>query len=154
MTVPRNVGLWIDHRKAVVVTIADGTETTAVVRSDAEDPPKRTGGARAASPYESRTAVADDSRERRMKGRLGLYYSRVLAQVGDAASVVIFGPGEAKGELAKQIAKDRPGSTMVQDVQTVGRLTMPQIAARVRAHFSEQAAAPTKPARRTRRTHA
>ena len=34
-------------------------------------------------------------------GHINDYYDRVIAVIRDAASILIFGPGEAKGELKK-----------------------------------------------------
>jgi hypothetical protein len=38
-------------------------------------------------------------------GHLNIYYDAVTACIRDAESILIFGPGEAKGELQKRIEK-------------------------------------------------
>ena len=40
-------------------------------------------------------------------GLLANYYNEVIACIGDAETILIFGPGEAKDELQKRIEKDR-----------------------------------------------
>jgi hypothetical protein len=58
----------------------------------------------------------------------------VISFIHDAESILIFGPGEAKGELKKRIeSKGLPGRIV--GFETVDEMTDPQIAAKVRKHF-------------------
>jgi len=54
----------------------------------------------------------------------------------DAESILIFGPGEAKGELRKRLEKDNLGGRIVA-IETVDKMTDRQIAAKVRQYFRE-----------------
>jgi hypothetical protein len=87
-------------------------------------------------PYESRQVPADDIQQRARTGHLGIYYDAVLACLGDAESILIFGPGEAKGELKKRLKKHNLGGRIAA-VETVDKMTDRQIAAKVRMHFAE-----------------
>ena len=51
-----------------------------------------------------------------------------------AASLFVFGPGEAKGELVKRLAHEKPTTRSV-NVEAADKLTDRQIAAKVREHF-------------------
>ncbi len=131
------VGLWIDHRKAVVVAVAEGgAETTLIIMSKVERQPGRFRGKRSASRYESQKVSADDSRQRRFTGQLDLYYDAVIASIRDADSILLFGPGEAKGELQERIEKSELRGRIVA-VETVDKMTDRQIAAKARQHFRE-----------------
>ena len=55
----------------------------------------------------------------------------------DAEAILLFGPGEAKGELKKRIERDKLGGRIV-GVETVDKMTDRQIAAKVRQHFLER----------------
>jgi len=59
--------------------------------------------------YESLLVKADDSHQREYTHHLNQYYAKVIAAVGHAEALLIFGPGEAKGELKKRLRT--PGST-------------------------------------------
>ena len=61
------------------------------------------------SGYESQRVPADNSRQRALTGHLNIYYDAVIACIGDAESILIFGPGKAKGELKKRLDKNRLG---------------------------------------------
>jgi len=67
------VGLWIDHRKALIVAVADKGEEIRLIISKVEKQLGRSGGIRHTTPYESQLVPADDSRERRSTGFLNIY---------------------------------------------------------------------------------
>jgi len=128
------VGLWIDHRKSVIVVVSDKGEETTVIESHVEKHAGRVAGARAKPSYEAQKAQADDSRQREFTGHLNVYYDEVVAAIRDADSILIFGPGEAKGELKNRLEKANLDGRIVA-METVDRLTDPQIAAKVRDYF-------------------
>ena len=91
-----DVGVWIDHKKAVIATIAGKTEALRQLTSDMEKHVRYSG-----APQED---SAEDQRDRRYTGHLDKYYDEVVACLRDAESILILGPGEAKGELKKRLA--------------------------------------------------
>ena len=127
-------GLWIDHRKAVIVVLSAEGEVTTEISSNVEQQPGRSEGSRSTTPHEPLQVKADDSRERAFKGHLSQYYERVLAVIREVDSVLIFGPGEAKGELKKALVHAKFGGTLLA-LETTDHMTDPQIAAKVREYF-------------------
>ena len=130
------VGLWIDHRKAVVVAITDNGEETGLIISRVEKQLRRSGDSPLKGPHESQQVPADDSRQRTFTAHLNTYYDAVIASIRDAESILIFGPGEAKGELNKRLKKNNLDGRIV-GIETVDKMTECQVAARVRKHFAE-----------------
>jgi len=124
----RNVGLWIDHREAFLVFVGVDGEETSRVESGMEPHVRFSGGNRPAD------GAADDQRDRQFTVHLNRYYDEVIAQVRDAEAILVFGPGEAKGELKSRLASQGLGGHIV-GVETVDKMTAPQIAAKVREHF-------------------
>ena len=133
----RNVGLWIDHRQAVVVFSADGDEEVKRIKSNMERHTRPSGGSRSRTPYGPQDVLAEDNRERRFAARLGKYYDQVISSVRDAQSILIFGPGEAKIELKKRMARRGMGTRIIA-TETADKMTGPQIAERVRRFFLKQ----------------
>ena len=84
-------------------------------------------GSRHEGPYEPQQVPADDSRQRAYTARLNR----------DAESILIFGPGEAKGELKKRLERLNLGEHIA-GVETVDKMTDGQIAAKVRQRFGEK----------------
>jgi stalled ribosome rescue protein Dom34 len=122
------VGLWIDHRETVVVFIGDEGEETRRIESGMEKHVRFSGGSR------SEEGKADDQRDRQFTGHLNRYYDEVVSYIRDAEAILIFGPGEAKGELEKRLA-NKGLSGHVVGIETVDKMTERQIAAKVRQYF-------------------
>jgi hypothetical protein len=127
-------GLWIDHRKAVIVIISAEGERTMEISSKVEKQPGRIDGVRSTAPYEAQLVKADGSREREFTGQLSEYYEEVMAAIREADSLLIFGPGEAKGELKKHLEHAKFGGNIIAP-ETVDKMTDPEIAAKVRDYF-------------------
>lgn len=128
------VGVWIDHRRAVIVTVSHRGEETKEIASSVEKQPGRIAGAQSTGSFESQRVPADDSRQRRFSAQLDVYYDEVCAAVREAEGVLIFGPGEAKGEFTKRLERAAP-DLRVEAVEVADRMTDRQIAARVREFF-------------------
>ena len=130
------MGLWIDHRKALIVAVKDKGEEIRLIILKVEKQPGRSGGNRSTTPYESQLVLADDSRQKTLTGHFNIYYDAVIGSIRDAVSILIFGPGEAKGELKKRFERHKPGGRIV-GVETMDKMTDNQIAAKVRQYFQE-----------------
>ena len=124
----RQVGLWIDHRETVVVVIGDKGEETRRIESGMEKHVRFSDGSG------SEDGSAEDQRDRQFTGNLNRYYDEVISHLRDAESILIFGPGEAKGELEKRLASKGLSGRIV-GVETVDKMTDRQIAAKVRQRF-------------------
>jgi len=129
-----NAGVWIDHRQSVVVTLTANGEHIAHIASHVEKHPERAGDSPLKGSYEARQVPADDRRQRGQTRQLNVYYDGVIAALRDCESVLLFGPGEAKGELQKRLLK-RTRGPRVAAVETEDKMTDPQIIAKVRRHF-------------------
>jgi hypothetical protein len=129
-------GLWIDHRKAVVVTVTDKGDETTLVISAVERQRRRSGDSPLKGRYERQQVVADDSQQKSFTAHLNSYYDAVIASIGGAEAILIFGPGEAKGELKKRLQRKNLGGRIAV-LETVDKMTDRQIAAKVRQHFAE-----------------
>jgi hypothetical protein len=130
------VGLWIDHRKAIVVTVSGKGEEIALVISAVEKQPRRSASSRHTGAFESQKVQADDSRQRSTTGHLNIYYDAIIASIRDAESILIFGPGEARDELKKRLKKNGLAQRIV-GVESADKMTNQQISAKVRARFAE-----------------
>jgi hypothetical protein len=127
-------GLWIDHRKAVIVTLTDKGIETRLVISKVEKQLRRAGDSPLKGRSEPEKEPMSDSRQRAYTAHLNRYYDAVVASLGDAQDILLFGPGEAKLELRKRLAKAGLGGR-VTGVETADKMTDVQIATKVRKHF-------------------
>jgi hypothetical protein len=126
-------GIWIDHRKAVIVEFASTGELVKTIESHVEKHPERSGDSPMKGRYEARQVPADDRRQRALTGELDRFYDEVIAALPEKVSLLLLGPGEAKGEFRRQLSKVSP-RTLV-SVETADKMTEHQIIAKCRAHF-------------------
>jgi len=130
------VGLWIDYRKAIIVTVTDKGDEIRLIISKVEKQPRRSGDSPLKGPYEARQVPESDSRQKTFTGHLNIYYDAVIASIRDAESILIFGPGEAKGELKARLEKNNLGGRIV-GIETVDKMTDRQISVKVRKYFPQ-----------------
>jgi hypothetical protein len=129
-------GVWIDHKKAVIVVVTDTGEEIRLIISHVQKQRRRAGDSPLKGPYEPQQVPADDRREREFMGHLNLYYDAVIAGMREADAILILGPGEAKGELTKRLERHHLSGRIVGS-ETANKMTNRQIAAKVRQYFQE-----------------
>ena len=128
----KEAGLWIDHKQAVIVTFVDQVEETKRIISDIEKHVRYSGASHGS--HDETTEIRRDRQDRRFDDYLSKYYDEVIACLRDADSILIFGPGEAKDELQKQL-EGQALSERIVVMETTDRMTEGQIVAKVRQHF-------------------
>lgn len=130
------VGIWIDHRQAVIVTLQGQEEEIEHISSGMGKHIRYSGASQSKNAVGSHDDSAEDARDRRFDSHLSEYYDKVISHLRDADSILIIGPGEAKGELAKHLESVELAGCIV-GIETVDKMTDRQIAAKVRQHFLE-----------------
>jgi hypothetical protein len=123
----KNMGLWIDHRKALIVSVMGEEEESKEIISEMEKHVRFSGDS-------SEDGPAEDMRDRQFGNHLSTYYDEVILAIRDADSILILGPGEAKGELEARLNHARPDARIV-SLEAADKMTDRQIAAKVRQHF-------------------
>jgi hypothetical protein len=131
----KQVGIWADHRKAVIVTLTDAGDVTSLIVSQTEKHLRRIGDSPMKGRFEAKRVPADDLRQNSLTAHLNAYYDAVTAAVCDAQGILIFGPGEAKSELKKRLVRNKLGGR-IRAVETADKMTDRQIAAKVHAFFA------------------
>jgi len=130
----REVGLWVDHRKAVIVSIENEVEMTREVRSNMEKHVRFSGNKNSKLPKPLQGSMAEDMRDRQLVNHLGRYYEAIVSLIRDAKSIWIFGPGEAKVELENRLKYENLEGRIV-GVETVDKMTDRQIVAKVQMYY-------------------
>ena len=129
------VGLWIDHTRAVIVTIENETEKTQEISSNIENNPLHSNETSLNPSPDAETSAAENVQEKQLGKHLGKYYAEIISIIRDAESIWIFGPDLAKVELENRLKHDELGARVV-GIETVYKMTYQQIAAKVHAHYS------------------
>ena len=126
----KQVGLWLDRNKAVIVSIANNIEAKRIITSDMEH-------------YVLYSTIVpgdgspENIRDRRFWNHLGEYYDKIIAHIRDAAEIQIFGPEVAKYEFQKRLEDEGLAANIV-SVEEANKMSDLQIATKVRKRFPSQ----------------
>ncbi len=121
----KNAGLWIDNKQAIIVFPSKGGESIKHLKSDAD------------KHHSAHEGGGEDKHERRFAQQLHGFFEEVIDCVKNVESVFVFGPGEAKTELNKVMAKDHRLDKCKIKVESSDKMTEHQVAAKVRDHFDK-----------------
>jgi hypothetical protein len=130
----REVGLWIDQHKTVIVTVENEVAVTREIRSNIEKHTPVSKGPHSTAPKLSAKSLTKIVEGEQPLHPLSGYYEGITSFVRDADSIWIFGPGEAKVGLENHLKSRELGERIV-GVDTVNKMTDTQIAAKVQAYF-------------------
>jgi len=133
--VKKEIGLWIDHREAILVILSDGGEEIKHISSNQGKRIRYSSGSRLKFRGGSKRLTSEDGRDRKFGNELNKFYDEVIDAIRDAETILIFGPGEAKGELEKRIEQEAIHAQILA-IETKDKMTDNQISAKVREHFS------------------
>lgn len=131
----KQIGVWIDHKRAVILTVSEHSEDMQKIESGIEHLRLR-GVTRSRSPYSAQYQKGDDQLDKQYDGYLNKYYESVLARLRGADALLILGPGEAKMELKKRLERGKT-CPPISGVFPADKMTDRQFAAKVRRHFAE-----------------
>ena len=133
------VGIWVDHEKALVASIIKNEEINKenihCIESLVEGHVRLSGGSRSSTPYGPQDVASEKSIDKRRNYHLRQYYQKIIRQIQDCQKVLIFGPGEAKLELEKEIRKLKGLAGKLVGVEAADKMTERQVAAKVRRYF-------------------
>ncbi len=131
----KNIGVWIDHREAVVVELSEAGKKTSRIESAIESQPRRASDNPSGS-FESLQVPSDSKLERKKQADLGHFFDDVVSHLAGAEALFVFGPGEAKRELAEHIDGIRSLSAVPRSSETSDSMSEAQVIAKVVEHFS------------------
>jgi len=127
----RMAGIWIDHRKAVLV-IRDGDNTRISTILSAAGPKLRlSGGARSKTPYGPQDIASEGNRDRRIRGELHHFYLEVARQLKEVDSLLVIGPGEAKQEFAREFSASPAHREVPLELEAADKMKDAQILAHI-----------------------
>jgi len=134
----RNIGLWIDHKQAFVISYKD--DKVEIISSHIEPPAHYSGGTQLGGKLNQK-ADTELRHNDRFRLQLNKYYQQVISALKDANSIFIMGPGEAKIEFEKAIRKHKSIYKRLLKVETAGKMTKNQMVAYVRNFYRSQVTA-------------
>ena len=98
----KNVGIWIDKRKAKIVSIEAGNESLDTIVSDIEDF-HVSGGSGTRLKGGPQDVVQDSKYLGREKHQLAEFFKDIVICIADADAIVIFGPAQTGEKLYNEL---------------------------------------------------
>lgn len=127
MTTHNCAGIWIDHKRAIIVALSGDHIATTTLESDVGAHPHFGG---------EQDGGGEKKYEERRHQHLDRYYDEVVGHVAQADRVLLLGPGEAKLELKARLDRSQAHAGRTVAIQTADRLTDAQVVAAVKDHFN------------------
>lgn len=107
----KNIGIWLDHKHAVIVSMKDNDEAP-----------------------ETSTVNAHHSQHKETPSEIKHFFDDLIKKVEHAEAIFAFGPGDAKEQLQKLFTSHNHPGKMV--IETADNMTENQVVAKVRKHFN------------------
>ncbi len=126
-------GLWIDHRKCLIVFLNDKKVGVKIIKSNLN---KHSGSIdKKQSTLPETQKPKDDIRHGKvLREKLMIYFKEIISNISDVESILVFGPGKAKDRLLKLIIKRRINGN-IENPEVVGNMTGAEVVAKVKEHY-------------------
>jgi len=130
----KEIGMWVDHRRAVIVFLENNKETVQIILSNMENNTRFSSSSHPGTANDGKVNSAEDIRDRQNDLHMLKYYAEIAYKIRETDSILIFGPGEAKVEFASYLKKEKFGGK-IDGVEPADKMTDRQISAKVHDFF-------------------
>ncbi|MEA2022356.1 MAG: hypothetical protein U9N08_07775 [Candidatus Caldatribacteriota bacterium] len=131
-------GLWVDHEKAIIVSLMNGNHKVIYVKSDIEGHFRLKDDSQSINPSNLQGNTIESKMDSRYRKYLDIYFQHIIDVLKEAKHIFIFGPGEAKIELKKSIEKNNIFLNKISGIEASDKLTESQIIAKVKKYFKKE----------------
>lgn len=134
----KQVGIWIDTKKAIIVTLAGQKEERIIeIDSDVENSVYHNKEGDKGTFSGSHHGDSETKFDNRRKEQYEYYLKDVVSIVKGADYLYIFGPGETKTKLEQRIRDDKSLNKInLKAVETADSMTLNQIVAQVKDFYN------------------
>jgi len=129
------LGVWIDHKKAVMVFLNEDRYRIEHVKSDAENHYRPSGGWKSSGTNVAQSIVKEKTAEERRKHQYHEFYKKIIDKCGNVGRMYIFGPSEAKIEFKKELGKIKNSPITIDEVAPSDKLTDHEVLQKVKSFY-------------------
>ncbi|TAJ08066.1 hypothetical protein DMA11_21820 [Marinilabiliaceae bacterium JC017] len=133
----KQIGIWLDTDKAVLISLTNGQESVKTINSDVEHRSRFPGEGKNYSRLGSMLVNPVKRATNRKKHQLHHYFDQIIKDLSGASSVYLIGPSNTKKLLAKEIKKHHPVEGIPIDLESADKMTDNQLLAKVKNYFKE-----------------
>jgi len=127
-------GVWMDRRKAVIITLKEDRSEVKTVHSGIEGSHRIGGEKKILSRFGRPFSNYEQKNERMLTHDLQDYLTEVKNELKGMDQVVLFGPADMKSELEKELRESM--HPVVRSVESADKMTQNQMLAWVKKYYS------------------
>ncbi len=131
----KNIGIWLDQKEAMIVTLYEKTASTKMIYSEIETRERIPGESKIFGRFGDQFLNDEKNKENRINELTTRYLSNIVDQLMKANEILIFGPAQIKTKLEKLIQKNHVLATKLKSVQNANNMTDNQKVAYVKEYF-------------------
>lgn len=134
----KQVGIWIDSKKAIIVTL-DGKKEERIteIDSEVENTVYHNKEGNKGTFSGSHHSDSETKFDNRKKEELNYYLKSVMSNIKGSDYLYIFGPGKTKTNLEQKIRDEKwLGKTNLKAVETSANITINEIVAKVKDFYN------------------
>ena len=134
----KNIGIWLDKEKALVVTVENGKEKFVTIPSNIEH--FHVGGGSGTRFKGGPQDVVQDSKYlEKEKHQFKTYFKNIVSEIKDADAIAIFGPAQSNEKFEKELRENYGDlKDKIKGVEKADSMTDNQVTALVRDFFSNK----------------
>ena len=134
----KQVGIWIDTKKAIIVTLEGHKEEKITeIDSEVEDSVYHNKAGNKGTFSESHHSDNETKFDNRKKEQMDYYLDAVMDYIKKSDYLYIFGPGETKLKLEQKIRDEKSlGKIKLKAVETADKMTLNQVVAQVKDFYN------------------
>lgn len=132
----KQIGIWLDTKKAVIITLSSGEKTVKTLVSEIDRYEKIDGESDQKGRFGTQFIDQKKNKENRLREKTRQFCEEIIEEVCDCDALVLFGPAQMKFDLEKEIRNQTsPLSEKLKDVVVADSMTENQMAAWVINYF-------------------
>ncbi|MDH4129896.1 MAG: hypothetical protein OEV44_14150 [Spirochaetota bacterium] len=131
----KQTGIWVDSKKAVIVTLDNNNEQTKIIESNLENRIYHDKEGDQGAFVGIHHANNEKKFEERRKHQMTNFLNEITTHITNTDEIYIFGPAETKIKLKQQIKSNKNLIEKLSKVEASDQITLNQIVAKTKDHF-------------------
>ncbi|MEO6901862.1 MAG: hypothetical protein ABI315_01760 [Bacteroidia bacterium] len=137
MNSKKQAGIWIDSKKAIVVTLDQNDKQITVIPSNIEDKTHYENEGDKGSFMGQQHVSNERTFDERKKNQLHTFLQEVVASLKDVAGIYICGPAEVKVHLRKEVEANKNLEKVFRGIDSCEQMTENQLVAKVKKFYEQ-----------------
>jgi len=102
----KNIGIWIDSNKAVIIILSNNTHSLKIIESNIVFRERVEGETKKYGRFGGQYLTYEKNRENRRNELTNLFFKKLVKEISNCSAIVLFGPSTMKIQFDKEIKKN------------------------------------------------